>query len=126
MTGPPAGNGILELYTFAAFRNDVDWQAVVSAEHCAYLGRQCYKVRKSSPEITIGTCTVAHNVRTPKEVIICPARFMERNQIFTDCLHLLTRHEPGNELHCVPELEAILTHLESKIARASSNTLLSF
>lgn len=56
------------------------------------------------PEITLGTCTVAHNIRAPKKVVICPARFLERNQIFTDCLHLLTRHEPGNELHCVPEV----------------------
>jgi hypothetical protein len=29
---------------------------------------------------------------------------LERRQIFTDCLHLLTLHEPGNELHIVPEI----------------------
>jgi len=31
-------------------------------------------------------------------------RLLERRQIFTDCLHLLTGHEPGNELHTVPEI----------------------
>ena len=34
----------------------------------------------------------------------CPARLLERNQIFTDCIHLLTLHEPGNELRIVGEL----------------------
>jgi hypothetical protein len=28
----------------------------------------------------------------------------DRGQIFTDCLHLLTTHEPGNELHVVSEI----------------------
>src|SRR6202043_1451815 len=30
-------------------------------------------------------------------------RLLERRQIFTDCLHLLS-HEPGNELHLVSEV----------------------
>jgi hypothetical protein len=29
---------------------------------------------------------------------------IERRQIFIDCLHLLTLHEPGNELHVVSEV----------------------
>jgi hypothetical protein len=29
---------------------------------------------------------------------------LERQQVFTDCLHLLSLHEPGNELHVVPEI----------------------
>ena len=39
-----------------------------------------------------------------KEIIICPFRLLERRQVFTDCLHLLTLHEPGNELHIIPEV----------------------
>lgn len=35
--------------------------------------------------------------------MICPTRLIDRRQIFIDCLHLLTQHEPGNELHIVPE-----------------------
>jgi hypothetical protein len=42
--------------------------------------------------------------RDPKPIIICPFRLLERRQIFTDSLHLLTLHEPGNELHVVPEV----------------------
>ena len=37
-------------------------------------------------------------------MMICPFRLLERNQIFVDCLHLLSAHEPGNELHIVPEV----------------------
>ena len=36
--------------------------------------------------------------------MICPNRLLERKQIFLDCLHLLTLHEPGNELHVVQEV----------------------
>lgn len=36
--------------------------------------------------------------------MICPTRLLERRQIFTDCLHLLTTHEPGNDLHIVQEV----------------------
>jgi len=36
--------------------------------------------------------------------VICPTRLIERGQVFTDCIHLLTAHEPGDELHLVPEV----------------------
>lgn len=40
--------------------------------------------------------------RTP--ILICPARLLDLRQVFTDCIHLLSRHEPGNELHVVSEI----------------------
>jgi hypothetical protein len=78
-----------------------DWQSIVKAQRCPFVDRRCYKVRKSEPEISIGTCTVEYG---GKPIIICPNRLLERRQIFTDCLHLLTGHEPGNELHMVSEI----------------------
>lgn len=79
------------------------WAAVVKQSRCPFLGRTCLKNRKSSPEILIGTCTVSYGAdKLP--VIICPHRLLEKRQIFTDCIHLLTLHEPGNELHIVPEI----------------------
>lgn len=78
-----------------------DWAAVVTAQQCPFVARRCYKVRKSQPEISIGTCTVEYG---NEPVIICPNRLLERRQIFTDCLHLLTGHEPGNELHLIAEI----------------------
>lgn len=78
-----------------------DWSAVVAAQHCPFVEKRCYKTRKSQSEIAIGTCTVKYG-DTP--VMICPLRLLERRQIFLDCLHLLTGHEPGNELHIVSEI----------------------
>lgn len=103
-SAPPAESNVTELYTVPTFRDRMDWHAIASHEHCGYLDGRCAKTRKSAPDVTIGTCSVRYGVREPKDVIICPYRLLERNQIFTDCLHLLTRHEPGNELHRVPEL----------------------
>lgn len=77
-----------------------NWDATVTTQHCPFLGRKCLKNRKSEPDIAIGTCTVTHG---GGPVVICPYRFLERRVIFTDCLSLV-RHEPGNELHVVPEV----------------------
>lgn len=78
-----------------------DWPTVVAAQHCPFVDKRCYKIRKSQPEIAIGTCTVSYG-KAP--IMICPQRLLERRQIFVDCLHLLTGHEPGNELHIVSEI----------------------
>jgi hypothetical protein len=77
------------------------WKRVVAEQHCPFVDRKCYKIRKSQPEISIGTCSVEHK---GGPIIICPQRLLELRQIFTDCLHLLTGHEPGNELHIVAEI----------------------
>ena len=77
------------------------WQTLVDEQRCPFVEKRCYKVRKSQPEISIGTCTVSYG---NKPIIICPLRLLEKRQIFVDCLHLLTGHEPGNELHIIPEI----------------------
>ncbi|MCL2713768.1 MAG: hypothetical protein FWD68_04015 [Alphaproteobacteria bacterium] len=77
-----------------------EWAAVVRSQQCPFVQKRCYKVRKSQPEISIGTCTVRHG---NDPVIICPLGLLERRQIFIDCLRLLS-HEPGNEIHLVGEL----------------------
>lgn len=78
-----------------------NWQKVVQSQHCPFVNKRCYKVRKSQPEISIGTCTVEYG---KEPIVICPNRLLERRQIFTDCLHLLTGHEPGNEMHMISEI----------------------
>ena len=70
---------------------------------CPYKGNRCFKVRKSEPEISIGTCTVNYG-RQGKDIIICPNRLLQKKQVFIDCAHLLTKHEPGNEFHLVSEV----------------------
>ncbi len=95
---------VLELFGNSTQQTNIDWQQVVETQHCPYLNRKCVKVRKSQPEISIGTCSVNHRTQNSQGVIICPHRLLERRQIFMDCIHLLTLHEPGNELHRVGEI----------------------
>lgn len=78
-------------------------RVIVRKQGCPFLGKKCIKTRKSQPEISIGTCSVLYS-SDELPVIICPIRFLERRQIFIDSLHLMTLHEPGNELHIVPEV----------------------
>lgn len=81
-----------------------NWVQIIDEQYCPYRNKVCFKTRKSDSSIAIGTCSVFYG-RDPRPIIICPARLMERGQIFADCLHLLTNHEPGNELHIVPEVK---------------------
>jgi hypothetical protein len=94
---------VLELFGQPATKNGVNWEQIIKEQHCVYLNKKCYKVRKSDPGTSIGTCTVLYG-RDPAPIIICPTRLLERRQVFTDCFHLLTTHEPGNELHIVSEI----------------------
>jgi len=96
-------NDIAEIYGISIHNNETDWAELVDQQQCPYIGRKCLKNRKSEAELTIGSCSVTYG-RDTKDVIICPHRLLERRQIFTDCLHLLTSHEPGNELHVVAEV----------------------
>jgi len=96
-------NDLLELYGISTARANVDWLDVIHQEGCPYLNHRCYKTRKSTPSITIGTCSIRYG-RDEKQIIICPYRLLERGQVFLDSLHLLTFHEPGNELHIVSEV----------------------
>lgn len=93
---------IIDLFGYdTASKPEPDWATVVARQHCTFTDRPCYKTRKSQSEIAIGTCTVEYR-KAP--IMICPHRLLERRQIFVDCLHLLTGHEPGNELHIVSEI----------------------
>ena len=95
---------VLELYGLATtLTESINWQTIATNQICPYLGRKCVKVRKSTPAQTIGSCTVAYG-RPAQPVIICPPRLFDRRQVFTDCLHSLTGHEPGNQLHIVSEI----------------------
>jgi len=96
-------NRITEFFTYSTLLKDKDWALVLSEQNCAYIGKKCIKNRKSQADIAIGTCTVKYG-KESIDVIICPHRLLENRKIFLDCLHLLTLHEPGNELHIVAEV----------------------
>lgn len=79
------------------------WRDVLRGQECPFRKSRCVKVRKSAPEVAIGTCTVRAG-KTGAPIVICPFRLLQRRQIFVDSLHLLGAHEPGNELHVIPEV----------------------
>jgi hypothetical protein len=95
-------NRVAELFGQST-RASADWAAVVAEQSCPFTAKRCYKVRKSDPRIAIGTCTVRAG-RGMVPLVICPDRFLDKGQVFTDTLHLLANHEPGNELHIVSEV----------------------
>ena len=94
---------VVELFGVSTTRRRKDWKKIAHKQCCPYLNKTCIKIRKSQPEISIGTCSVLYG-RAERPIVICPYRLLERRQVFTDCLHLLSTHEPGNELHIVPEV----------------------
>ncbi len=94
---------ISELFTYSTLSERKDWESVLAMQHCTYLDRKCIKNRKSQAHIAIGTCTLKYG-KEENDVIICPHRLLENRKIFIDCIHLLTLHEPGNELHIVSEV----------------------
>lgn len=95
---------IAEFYGFSTLLGEeINWGQVVEKQNCPFLNRKCIKVRKSEPSITIGSCSVFYS-DFENPIIICPFRLLENRQIFSDCIHLLTLHQPGNELHILPEI----------------------
>lgn len=80
-------SNVIELFGRPTANEEENWEEIVESQHCPYLNRTCIKVRKSQPEISIGTCSVLYS-RKKWPIIICPFRLLERRQIFTDCLHI--------------------------------------
>ena len=95
-------NKISEFFGLSCANRTLDFLSATKSQMCPYTNKICTKMRKSNPNIKIGTCTVKYQ---GNDVIICPFRLLEYNQIFIDCLHLLTMHEPGNELYLIPEIQ---------------------
>ena len=98
-----SARAVAELFGRSSAKKRGAWKKIVKKQECPFLGKKCYKIRKSDPETSIGSCTVLYG-KAAEPIVICPTRLIERRQIFTDCLHLLTTHEPGNELHIVSEV----------------------
>lgn len=94
---------VLELFGHRSSDDTHDWEEIVAEQYCPFLEKACFKVRKSDPDTAIGTCSVSYG-RSGKKIMICPARLLQKRQIFLDCFHLLSSHEPGNELHIIPEV----------------------
>ena len=95
-------NKIIELFGLHCRQPMPALKDAIKKQRCPFSGAKCVKTRKSQPSIAIGTCTVSYQ---ESDLIICPLRLLAKNQIFIDCLHLLTAHEPGNRIHLIPEVK---------------------
>lgn len=114
---------ISEFFGLNCKDDSLDFEAAMSAQTCPYTQRICTKMRKSDPNVKIGTCSVKYQ---NQDVIICPFRLLEHNQIFIDCLHLLTMHEPGNELYLVPEVQIPGGHVDYFLVSAKDKKVKDF
>ena len=94
---------VLELYGASTATRGHHWSIAVREQQCPFLGAKCVKIRKSQPDVSIGTCSVAHG-REPRPIVICPHRLIQNSTVFIDCIHLLERHRPGNEFHLLSEV----------------------
>jgi hypothetical protein len=116
---------IAEFFNYSTENDTVDWKDAVSTQYCGYLNKKCIKVRKSAPEISIGTCTVKYG-KENLPIIICPFRLIEKRRIFFDCIHLLTLHEPGNEIHVIPEISIPGGHVDYFLASVRNKKIIDF
>jgi hypothetical protein len=74
----------------------------LAAQHCPFLSRTCVKQRKSDAAQTIGACTVGFQSNS---LIICPHRFIAGDQIFHDCVDLLTSAGATPTYRIIPEVQ---------------------
>ena len=102
---------------------DANIESVLENQLCPYNNKKCFKTRKSDSETSIGTCTVNYQ---NKDIIICPNRLTEKSQIFVVCLHLLTLHEPGNELYIIPEVTIPGGHVDFFLVSAKNKKVKDF
>lgn len=116
-------NNISEFFGLYCKNTALDFKQAMEKQTCPYTQHICTKMRKSNPEIKIGTCSVKHQ---SQDIIICPFRLLEHNQIFIDCLHLLTMHEPGNELYLVPEVQIPGGHVDYFLVSAKDKKVKDF
>jgi hypothetical protein len=117
-------NSLSELFNYNTDK-DYPWSKVVDSQFCHFLGRKCNKVRKSTSHIALGTCTVCYG-KENREIMICPHRLLEGDKIFIDSLHLLTMHEPGNEIHIVPEISIPGGNVDYMIASVRQGKVVDF
>lgn len=114
---------ISEFFGLYCKDNTQNFRMAMENQMCPYTQRICTKMRKSDPNTKIGTCSVKYQ---SQDVIICPFRLLEHNQIFIDCLHLLTMHEPGNELYLVPEVQIPGGHVDYFLVSAKDKKVKDF
>lgn len=116
---------VVELFGVSTANQDAKWEEILKKQICPFTKKRCYKVRKSEPSISIGTCTVRYGSENVP-VIICPNRLLQKRKVFMDCLHLLQLHQPGNDIHVVPEITVPGGSIDYIIASVKNGKVVDF
>lgn len=64
---------ISELFGLYCQNSDLDFKTTLEIQGCPFTGKICTKMRKSNPDVKIGTCSVKYQ---NQDVIICPFRLL--------------------------------------------------
>lgn len=99
---------ISEFFGLNCKDKSLDFEAAMNTQICPYTQRVCTKMRKSDPDIKIGTCSVQYQ---HQDVIICPYRLLEHNQILRVTCPILLLHcgrkQKQPQVLAVPNFETI-------------------
>jgi hypothetical protein len=58
---------VAELFGNSTANKNLDWKDIIKRQICPFVNKRCYKVRKSQPEIAIGTCIVRRQGETVEQ-----------------------------------------------------------
>lgn len=92
----------------------------ITSELCPFRSTRCMKTRKSDKHVTIGACVVAYK---GVPVVICPHRFLQHQQVFLDCIPLLTA--TGRYL-AIPEMNVPGGHVDFFLVAYENETVLDY
>jgi hypothetical protein len=116
---------IVELFGINTAIRKCSWRNIIHKQFCPYSNKRCYKIRKSQPDISIGTCTVLHGEQN-NPIIICPKRLLQNQKVFMDCIHLLLLHQPGNDIHVVSEISVPGGNIDYILASVNNGKVIDF
>jgi len=111
---------VVELFGNNTNNKKLNWKNIIVEQACPFVNKRCYKIRKSQPEVSIGTCIVLYGTEN-KPIIICPNRLLQNRKVFLDCIHLLQLHQPGNDIHIIPEISIPGGNVDYVIASVKDN-----
>lgn len=116
-------NQMFGLYTNA--KKFPDLKMVLKEQICPYMGRKCYKTRKSDPDIAIGTCSLCFN-KVGQPILICPEPLTQGGRIFTDCIPFVANSIAGSDLYLVPEVTIDVGRIDYMLVTAKNGVPIDF
>lgn len=117
-------NELFGLYTNGSTFPDLN--DALANQKCPYMnGAKCYKTRKSSPNIAIGTCSLYFN-KIDQPILICPLPLIQNGVIFKDCLQFISDSIAGSDLYLVPEINTPVGRIDYILAAVRNGVPIDF